>query len=136
MSEAPPYFVLDAIALDKDGGHYSYWVSRLTEERLHEKSQIATVLAWYRHELSALREQLEAARAARCGHHDDAAKWRCLREEGHEGEHVFAGEIERVLNDRDDLARRLRLAPHAPGCCYDVAPCTCFHATPEKDFTA
>jgi hypothetical protein len=52
--EAPHHDAIDIIAIDRDGGHYVYWVNRLTADDLHSKADIAAVLAWYRHQLAEL----------------------------------------------------------------------------------
>lgn len=48
MREAPHHNEIDPIQLDKAGGHYVYWLNRLTADDLHSKADIAAVLAWYR----------------------------------------------------------------------------------------
>lgn len=56
MSEAPHHDRIDAGLLDEAGDHFCYWMDRLTGDQLHNKSDIARVLGWYRCEVERLRK--------------------------------------------------------------------------------
>lgn len=53
--ECPHHDDINPIELDRDGGHYVYWVERLTRDDLHSKADIAQCLGWQRREIERLR---------------------------------------------------------------------------------
>jgi hypothetical protein len=61
VNECPHHSEINPIELDRNGGHYVYWVERLTRDDLHSKADIAQVLGWYRREIEALRVQVAEA---------------------------------------------------------------------------
>lgn len=73
MSEAPHHDSIDPIALDRNGGHYVYWVNRLTADDLRSKADIATVLAWYRAQLAEAQQQRDEFHKMVGGHYHEAA---------------------------------------------------------------
>lgn len=59
--ECPHHNDINPIELDRDGGHYVYWVERLTRDDLHSKADIAQCLGWQRREIERLRARDERA---------------------------------------------------------------------------
>lgn len=59
MKEAPHHDSINPLEIDREGGHYVYWVERLTADKLHSKADIAQVLGWYRREIALLNDNLK-----------------------------------------------------------------------------